>query len=297
MRDRLPLITAVSVAVHLGIAVAAWLHDRPVDRNTMGARAADLRPDTLEVADPTWFEPEIAPGASTQPTTTEPAPAAPRPALPRVDRPVETDAATLQEEAARYAAALATADESDDGLTAMGKLAPGGDVAKQIEEARDANARVELGGNGERGPRDDGAPRDGTVDEPDLDGPDGPEKTTKTETTPEHRIDLSKPKGFDETTLSPEAVRQRILDVYLAGLQRCQKDLLVDDPSAHARVDLSFTVNESGRLTGADATSDHRKLDRCIEQRMTGWTFPAPEDSEGEKTEASFGLTLALQPG
>ena len=297
---RLAAIVAASLVVHFGLAIAAWMHDRPVDRSTRGARAEQMTPEQLAIADDEWFASDPAPtappddaepGVSTQPTPVDSA------QRPRHSRPVETDAATLQEEAARYAAALAAAGESDDGIAKMGNMAPGGDLEDQIEETRDANARVELGGNGERGPREDDAPRKGTVDEPDLDGPDGPTTTDKDpEKTPTHRIEISKPKGFDETTLSPESVRKRILDVYMTGLQRCQKDLLLDDPSARARVDLSFTVNASGRTTSPDAKSDNKKLDLCIEQRMTGWTFPAPEDEDGEKTEASFGVTLALQP-
>lgn len=298
---RLAAIVAASLVVHFGLALAAWMHDRPVDR-TRGAQAENMRPDTFEVPDPEWFEQDTVPadaddpGASTQPTT-EPTPSTtPSTPRPRVDRPVETDAASLQEEAARYAAALAAAGESDDGIGEMDDTAPGGDLAKQMKEAQASNAKVELGGNGERGPRDDGAPRDGTADEPVIGGPDGPKKTQKTETSPKARIDLSRPKGFDETTLSPESVRKRILEVYMTGLQRCQRDLLLDDPTARARVDLSFTVNASGRTTSPDARSELAKLDRCIEQRMAGWTFPAPEDEDGEKTEASFGITLALQP-
>lgn len=299
---RLGVITAVSLVIHFALALAAWLHDRPHDRQTRGARAENMAP--LEIAAPEWFEPDPVPaptdnpGVSTNPTPSEITPSSPKSKpQPRVDRPVETDAAKLQEEAARYAAALASAGESKNGLKGeMGFMSPGGDLDDQIDETRKANAKVELGGNGERGPRDDGKPRDGTIKDKPIDGPDGPTHTAKVEKEPKGRIEIKSKKTFDESTLSPEAVTKRILDIYMTGLQRCQKDLLKDDPTASARVDLSFTVNESGRTTSPDAKSEYPSVDRCIEQRMSAWTFPAPKDSEGDETEASFAITLALQP-
>jgi hypothetical protein len=305
---RLAVITAISLVIHFGIALAAWLHDRPAKRNTMGARAAQLSVDTYEeVLEP--LEPAPTTDATGEETKAEEPAAEKKPdKKPAAEKKPaggndggrkETDATALQEEAARYAAALAADGESEGGVDgAMGKTAPGGDLDKQIKETRESGANVKIGGGGDRGTRGDGDPRTGTGKGPKVEGPGGPtsSKDDKTEKVPKGRIQVASKKGFDDTTLSPDAVLSRIQSVYMSGLKRCQKDLLKSDPTARARVELSFTVNESGRTTSPSAKSDHASLNSCIKGLMAGWTFPAPKDSDGEKTEASFAITLALQP-
>jgi len=307
---RLAVIVSTSIVIHFGIALAAWLHDRPAKRNTLGARAAELTVDTYEEEFLQPLEPE--PSTETQPGEDEkveqPAEEKKPDKKPTAEKKPsggndggrkETDAASLQEEAARYAAALANDGESEGGVDgAMGKTAPGGDLDKQIKETRESGANVKIGGGGDRGTRNDGDPRTGTGKGPKVDGPGGPSssKDDKTEKVPKGRIQVASKKGFDDTTLSPDAVLGRIQSVYMAGLKRCQKDMLKTDPTARARVELSFTVNSSGRVTGPNAKSDYSGLNSCIKGQMAGWTFPAPKDEDGEKTEASFAITLALQP-
>jgi hypothetical protein len=84
--------------------------------------------------------------------------------------------------------------------------------------------------------------------------------------------------------------------VYLRGLQRCYRDLLGEQPGARGKVTLEMTVNESGRLAEATATTEYGSLSTCIEKRMAGWSFPIPRDKSGDPTDAAFALTLALQP-
>ena len=305
---RLAVITAISLVIHFGIALAAWLHDRPQKR-TRAAVAVQMSVDTYEEV----LEPlEPAPSDETTPgedeKKEEPAAEKKPDKKPAAEKKPsgddsggrkETDAASLQEEAARYAAALAADGESEGGVDgAMGKTAPGGDLDKQIKETRESGANVKIGGGGDRGTRGDGDPRTGTGKGPKVEGPGGPtsSKDDKTEKVPKGRIQVASKKGFDDTSLSPEAVLSKIQNAYMAGLKRCQKDLLKTDPTARARVELSFTVNESGRTTSPSAKSDHASLNSCIKGLMAGWNFPAPKDSDGEKTEASFSITLALQP-
>lgn len=305
---RLAVITAISLVIHFGIALAAWLHDRPHKRTRAG-QAVQMSVDTYnEVLEP--LEPEPTGETTTGEDEKKEEPAAEKkpdkkPAAEK--KPAggddggrkETDATALQEEAARYAAALAADGESEGGVDgAMGKTAPGGDLDKQIKETRESGANVKIGGGGDRGTRGDGDPRTGTGKGPKVEGPGGPEssKDDKTEKVPKGRIQVASKKGFDDTTLSPDAVLSRIQSVYMSGLKRCQKDLLKTDPTARARVELSFTVNESGRTTSPNAKSDYSSLNSCIKGLMGGWTFPPPKDSDGEKTEASFAITLALQP-
>ena len=308
---RMAVITATSIVIHFGIALAAWLHDPPRPR-TLGYQAAQqISVDTVE--DPLTLEPQMP----TEPAETGPEENAgeeEKPAeKPKTTTPAkkpqgggdsggrkETDAAALQEEAARYAAALAAAGESEGGIAGdMGKIAPGGDLNDQMKEVRESGANVKVGGGG-RGTRGDGDPRTGTGKGPKVDGPGGPTSASgdggKVEKEPKGRIQVASKKTFDDSSLTPDAVLGKIQSAYMAGLKRCYKTLLKEDPTARGRVELSFTVNEKGRTTSAKAKSDYSSLSSCIQGQMAGWTFPAPKDSDGEATEASFSITLALQP-
>jgi hypothetical protein len=93
----------------------------------------------------------------------------------------------------------------------------------------------------------------------------------------------------------------KIQSAYMAGLKRCYKATLKDDPSARGKAALSFEVNEKGRVTGPNAKiqpTNIPSLASCIEGLMSGWTFPPPKEKgeDGEGTTASFAVTLALQP-
>jgi len=305
---RLAVIAAISIVIHFGIALAAWLHDAKKPRS-FGSRAAQISVDTYE--EPLTLEPQPVPtGEQGKAEEGEKKPEAKPEKVAPSKKPSggepagrqETDAAALQEEAARYAAALAADSEGSTGVDgAMGKIAPGGDLNAQMKEVRDSNANVKVGGGGDRGTRGDGDPRSGTGKGPKYEGPSGTESASgpggKTEEkVPKGRIQVASKKTFDDTSLSPEAVLGRIQNVYMAGIKRCYKDLLKKDPSARGRVDLSFTVNESGRVTGPAAKSDYSDMSSCIKGLMAGWTFPPPKDTSGEATDASFAITLALQP-
>lgn len=306
---RLAVITAISIVIHFGIVVAAWLHDIPVKRTTLGARAAAYNVDTYE---PLQLEPQPVPEGDTEGAAEKGEEKAPE---KKADKPSkkpagggepsggrkETDAAALQEEAARYAAALAGDEASESGIAGeMGKIAPGGDLNEQMKEVRESGANVKVGGSGNRGTRGEGDPRTGTGKGPRVDGPGGPTSASgeggKTEKVPKGRIQVASKKTFDDTSLSPDAVLGKIQNAYMAGLKRCYKDLLKSDPTARGRVELSFTVNEAGRTTSPNAKSDYSSLSSCIKGQMSSWTFPAPKDEDGEGTEASFSITLALQP-
>ncbi|MCB9559565.1 MAG: AgmX/PglI C-terminal domain-containing protein [Kofleriaceae bacterium] len=309
---RLAVICAISIVIHFGIMLAALIHDRPEKRNTLGYQATQ----SITV-DTTFDAPEIPeqppedtkaedgkkeePGQKEEPKKVDKQPAS----TPSKKDPgsasggrSEKDTAALQEDVARYAAALAGDSEADGGITAMSKTAPGGDLKQQLNEVKDSNASVKVGGTGDRGTRGDGEVRTGTGTGPKLENP-GEVKTTggdKTAKEPKGRIQVSGKKSFDDTTLTPDAVLKRIMDVYMAGLKRCQKEMLKTDPTARARVELNFTVNESGRVTGPSAKSDYSGLNSCIKGQMGNWNFPKPKDSDGEATEATFQITLALQP-
>jgi outer membrane biosynthesis protein TonB len=310
IEPRLAVVTAISIVIHFAIAVAAWVHDPPAPRNTLGARAAAVTVDTVEPlvlepqmplpAEDTPDEADEADQGAEQPAEKKPAATTPRQPAGGGGGRKETDAAALQEEAARYAAALAGSTVGDKGLGPLGRVSPGGELDEQLKEVREGGGKVEVGGGGDRGTRGDGDPRTGTGKGPRVEGPGGTTSASgpggKAEKEPTGRIQVASRKTFDDTSLSPEAVLGRIQSVYMAGLKRCYKDLLKSDPTARGRVELSFTVNESGRTTSPRAKSDYPSLSSCVQGLMAGWTFPAPKDRDGDRAEASFQITLALQP-
>lgn len=288
---RFAVAETVSVAVCAAVAIAAWLHDPPVKRAWGASRPATMA-QVIEADD--LLEPATLPLPDAEEPATaaaEPAPAA-APKKSSIHRTSEPDPAKLDEAVARYAAALA--GESD----AAHARAPAGDIAMQIGEAKNRTAQATIGEGSEIAlPPTDQVPRPGTQHETERPkGPDGPVRTVKQGETPKERIQIGRPKPLDDTTLTPQAVLDRIQDVYLRGLQRCYADLLGDEPGARGKVTLEMTVNEAGRLAEASADTEYGSLSTCIEKRMASWTFPIPRDGKGEPTEAAFGLTLALQP-
>jgi hypothetical protein len=308
---RLAVIESISIVVCFAIALAAWLHDRPKGRRGWSQRqVASVPVDTVDEQ----FDPELTkpddPGVGSDEKKEEPAEKEPakepskkpgkEPAKEKEDPGPKQDATSLQEEAARYAAALASEGEADGGVEGkMGKTAPGGDLNQQIKETRDSGQQVKVGGAGDRGTRGNGDPRAGTGHGPKTDGPDGPKSASgdgKTEKVPSGRIQVASKKAYDDTTLTADAIMSKITGVYKTGLQRCYKALLKEDPTAKGKVGLSFTVNESGRTTDYDADTEYASLSSCIKSQMANWTFPAPKDSDGEKTTASFKVSLALTP-
>jgi hypothetical protein len=272
-----------------------------------------VQDDYVDTIEPEFMQPDPEPGAGEdtekkEPETKEPEKKEPdkqpgkdpgKSKEPKSDPGPKEDAAALQEEAARYAAALAADSEASGGVDGkMGETAPGGDLNQQIKETRDSGQEVKVGGAGDRGTKGSGDPRKGTGTGPKSGGAGDVEKggTDKEEKVPKGRIQVASKKTFDDTSLSADAVLGRIQSVYMRGLQRCYKDLLKSDPTARGKVGLEFTVNESGRVVDAAAKTDYSDLSSCIKGQMKSWTFPPPKDSDKEATEASFAITLALQP-
>jgi hypothetical protein len=309
---RLAVIESITITLCMAVALIAWLHDRPKRRGTWGARTASVQEDVVDTIDPPFVQPDVTePGVGEETKAEEKTPEKTPTKSPtkvagkddksptKSDPGPKTDATSLQEEAARYAAALASEGESESGVDGkMGETAPGGDLNQQIKETRDSGQTVKVGGAGDRGTKGGGDPRTGTGHGPKTDGPTGPETTggNKEEKVPKGRIQVASKKSFDDSTLSADAVIGRIQSVYMRGLQRCYKELLKKDPTARGKVGLEFTVNESGRVTDASAKTDDRDLSSCIKGQMGNWSFPPPKDSDKESTTASFAVTLALQP-
>ena len=82
----------------------------------------------------------------------------------------------------------------------------------------------------------------------------------------------------------------------MAGLKRCYREFLKKNTSAHNKVSLSLTVNETGRTIKDAAHGFASKIDECITSQMSTWRFPIPKDKDGEATDASFEIALQLVP-
>ena len=314
---RLAVIVAASVALHFGLMIVALAHDAPGDGG-IAYRAAQqtFEEDSYTVDDFTLpTPPDDSAGKTETPVKGE---EVKQPDKKPVEKPAggdkrptdappagrdPNDAVALQEESQRYADALFSEDEAGTGLAgAMENKKPGSDLGNQLDEIAKSGASTAAGGGTTgRGTRGNGGPNLGTTTGPGVTGPGGPVSATgpdgKTgEKVPTGRISVSDKKGFDDSTLTPDAVLRKIQTAYMSGLKRCHKELLKTDPTARGKVRLNFTVNESGRTVSPKASGFADSLDACVEGQMANWRFEIPKDTDGEATDASFEIALQLVP-
>ena len=308
---RLSVILGTSIIFHFAIVIWALMTDIETNR-TMAERAYNLtfKQDTyqVEVAPP---EPTKAPdagsaaGSAAAPEVKKPDP---KPVTkPAGGDPKPTDGgrseaekvAMAEEEAKKFADLLTGEGENGKSEGDMSNRRPGAELGAQINDVKEGGKQVAIGGGAGRGSRGSGDPKLGTGGGPKIDGPGG---TTSagggkgSEKAPTGRISVSSKSGDTDSTLTPDAVLKKIQQAYMSALQRCYKTYLAKDASARGKVTLSFTVNESGRTTDSGAKGFAGEVDACIEGLMPSWTFPAPKDKDGEKTEANFSITLQLVP-
>ena len=316
---RLSVIIAASLAAHFGLMLWALVVNDPETNSNLAevAARATFKDESYTVQD--FQLPELPKtDTSTTPTAETAKTEAPKPdktpSAPKPDkRPAAgggdnggsrdaTEAVALREESVRYADMLFSDDDtSATGLAGgMERRKPGGELNTQLQEVAASGARTEIGGGTPgRGPRDGGGPRMGTGTGPAVEGPSGPVSASgpgREEKVPQGRISVSDKKSFDDSTLTPDAVLRKIQSAYMSGIKRCQKQVLLRDPSARGKVKLSFTVNESGRTVSPRANGFDSDLDQCIVSLMNNWRFDIPKDSDGEPTDASFEIGLQLVP-
>ena len=122
------------------------------------------------------------------------------------------------------------------------------------------------------------------------------QRQDKIDAGPRARVRVDQSATDDESTLSADAVLNRITNTYLIGVQRCYRDHLKVDGSARGKLALRFTVNESGRAVRNHVSGMAPELHACVAARMDNWRFPAPKDGDGQPTDASFRLSLMLVP-
>jgi hypothetical protein len=205
--------------------------------------------------------------------------AAPDAARPDAHARTRDDAAALQDEAARYADALVGQPDYSDVSGTISKRAPGADLGAQLAEMRDRDANVRVGGGSARPVSGSGR----AVPKSEAGIPPG-------------RISVARRIALDDSTLGVDDVLSKIEHVYMAGLKRCYKDALAQDPTSSGSVTFRFLVNESGRardgrVTGMDAT-----LTACLAHRVETWVFSVPKDRDGDPMTAEFELQLRLVP-
>jgi hypothetical protein len=147
----------------------------------------------------------------------------------------------------------------------MSRRRPGADLARQLDDVRDAGRHP-------------------------TDSPGRPPEA------PRGRVSVSDKRAFADTSLTVDIVLMKIQSTYMAGIKRCYKTQLRQDPSMRGKVKLSFGVNETGRLISPYATGFASAIDGCLKTQMPAWRFPIPKDKDGEATAARFEIGLQLVP-
>ncbi|MEZ4365342.1 MAG: AgmX/PglI C-terminal domain-containing protein [Kofleriaceae bacterium] len=312
---RLSAIVAMSILLHFSVAIYARIfHDPEVDGGMIGLATKQVfRPEetTIELLEPPTPEDSgSAAGSAAADAPKAPDKTPDKPKNGGDDKPDKpstspdtgggrdvTDAVALNEEAMRYVDMLAGEDLAGGGVLGdMDKRKPGSDLGKQVSDVRSSGANVQVGGGSTSGTRGNGDPRVGTGKGTGVGTGTVDTGTGKTDKEPAGRISVGSKSGGDDSTLTPDAVLKRIMDIYMSGLKRCYKDYLKVDPTARGKVSLSFTVNEKGRSVSNKAAGFAGEVDSCIEARMGGWTFPVPKDGDGDPTDAQFKIALQLVP-
>jgi hypothetical protein len=285
---RLAVFIGGSLLVHIGIAVFAWTSDIPQTPLGYSPVASTYQQEIIDIT-----LPDIAEPPSTQPGIATPATPSRQTARPIV-RPTNVQKPASGDDAQRLASILTGDSASDTGRGGMNSKQPGVDLNKQIDDARNRTITI---GDGTQTSRTDDRARLGTT-------PNSPLVTDPTLTRTDHRneeplkgrISVGPVKPDDSTTLTPSVVLDRIQTLYMAGLQRCYKDGLKLDHTMSGKVAISFTVDGRGQVIDADASGVSTGVDSCVQSQMAKWRFPIPKDKDGDPTDASFAVSLALQP-
>ncbi len=290
---RLALFVGGSLLVHIGIAAWAWTSDVPTTPLGYSHVATTYHEDIIDVTIPDVSDvPDVV-----TPPTNEPgvaAPARPTQTPKPIVRPTNIAKPANGDDAQRLAAILTGDAPSETSRGGMSSRQPGADLDKQIDDARGKTITI---GDGTHTSRTDDRARLGTTpDSPLVDDP----TLTRTEPHREEplkgRIQVGPVKPDDSTSLTPAVVLDRIQTLYMAGLQRCYKDGLKLDHTLSGKVAISFTVDDRGQVIDASAHGVSSGVDSCVQSQMTTWRFPIPKDKDGDKTDASFAVSLALQP-
>lgn len=284
---RLALIVGGSLVVHIALAVYAWTDD--IKRPSFGARpvATTYEQDVIDilVPEPITTPPTAEPGVATPATPSQTSRPIVQPSRITTMRPQPIDTQRL--------ASILTGSDGDVGKAGMNPRQPGADLGQQIDDARDSHATI--GDTTHTSRTNDAAhaiDRDTQITNTDP-------TLTHVDThhdEPTGRVIPGEVKPDSSTTLTAATVLDRISTVYMAGLQRCYRLGLATDSKLSGRVQINFTVDERGKVIDPDASGVSSQVDSCISKQMGNWRFPIPKDGDGSATDASFAVSLALQP-
>ena len=89
--------------------------------------------------------------------------------------------------------------------------------------------------------------------------------------------------------LTVDEVLHKVNTVYMAGVQRCYRKSLLQDPDLSGKVMLAFQVDAEGRVL-SDITGEC-KFDEFLSRLVSSWRFSAPASEK----DASFRISLVLQ--
>lgn len=302
---RLSVIMGASVFLHFAVVIAALLGD--IEEDSIAAKAYNLtfQPEKYAVTleEPKEQAPDPSAGSAAGSAKEEKKPDKPAAATPAKPdgggRSEKEDVGMTQDDAEALANLMTGEGKEGTSEGDMSSRRPQGDLKGEIDAIKEGNKTVGVGGGANRGSRDGGGARVGTGAGPKIDGPTGPESAgggKVAEKGPQGRISVAGKQGGDDSTLSPDAVLQKILSAYMPGLKRCYKQYLNKDASARGAVQLSFTVNETGRLVNGNAKGFAGEVDACIGGLMATWRFKGPKDKDGDPTDAAFSIKLQLVP-
>ena len=309
----LAIVMAVSLLIHFSVGMYAYQRDRVVSKRTSRIYNETFQRPTVSVAEIEFQRPvtppepektEVKEEQPQQKSDENPGKKTARKSRARGGnggsaRSAE-EALKLQEQAQAFATRLLADTVSEGGLVGgASDRGPEGDLGEAMASLRQSGAQVAIGSGSGRAIRGGSRVDLGTGQGPGVAGPGETTVATATKTrerVPSGRIKVGGSSTIDDTTLTPNAVLRKLQNVYMNGLKRCQKDLLKRDPNAGGTVNLRFTVGETGRVVRVKVRGFDPGVDRCIEQRAQSWRFGVPKDEDGDPTEASFQISLALQP-
>ncbi len=295
---RLAVIIGASVVIHLGFAGYAWLGDVETGSMLETPVAQTYRQEVMEVTlpdeTPPTETPDPGPGTATPVVATQ----TPKPIVKRPQVTTQTPQPGMTEDdAQRFASILTGSEVGRTGANDLNRRQPGADLSTQIDAVGNREVVV---GNDQNGFRQ--KPREGIGTNPNGPRIDNPTQVAnqqpKENKEPKGRIQIKPlPPEGPGTTLTVAMVLDKINGIYLTGLQRCYKKGLLDDAKLGGKIAVSFTVGERGALQDGSARGVSSEVDACVSSFMQSWHFAIPRDKEGDPTDASFKLTLALQPG
>jgi hypothetical protein len=289
---RLAVIVGASLVAHIAIAAWAWSED--IDTGVLGQPSlSEYRPQTIDVTLPDHVD-RVDPTTNVGPKPAVAPPVAPQHRI--VPEHTRNDPKQLIEDASRMASIL-TGDDGTHGFGGMAQRTPGADLNRQIDDAR--NRTITIGENGHTSRIDDRAHIGTGQDLPAIHDPTPMDhvQVTHSGERPGRIVIKPLPGGGDPTTLTPQAVLDKINSAYIAGLQRCYRLGQNEDASLEGKIALELTVDAHGRVADHSANGLTPKVDTCVASFMTTWHFGIPRDKAGEATEASFKISLLLERG